>query len=581
MTPTVQSVLAALREREIEPEPDERAGPGSHRAHCPACASARCLDDQAPPLLIAQNGTGAQLSCANGCAVDVILVELGLPTAAGAREPDAAAAFVRLQSPALRSDAGAAYDTALIDALFRLKRAETDMGNARRFALEHRQRAIYVHGLGWLGWDGARYAPDNDGAVMRLAKKTVRGIELEAAAMFEAAALEADESVREKKLKAASARLVHARRSQSQQRLDALLKCASSELELVVAVDELDRDPLLLNTPAGTVDLRSGELREHRPSDRITKLAGAALDRSTPTPHWDAFLHSTFAGDDELIAYVRRAVGYTATASTVEQCIFLAAGAGANGKTTALGAIAGALGEYAVTIDPVTFTTAASDRAARSDIARTAGARLVWGSETDAGASLALGLVKQYSGGDPIVARFLYRAEFEFHPVGKIWLTVNHLPRIGDDGHAVWRRVRVIPFLTRIERPDKHLAGKLRAEGPGILAWIVDGALQWRRHGLGTCPAVERATAAYRRREDRVGHFLAECCELDPEARVANGALRDAYHAWERARGGTPMTDLLDRLDRRGFGTYRTKSTRGRVGLRLSTAADRVTEGDG
>ena len=412
---------------------------------------------------------------------------------------------------------------------------------------------------------------------MRLAKQTVRGVLDEAKAMYEAAAVESDDAKREKAQKAAGARLRHAQRSQGQPRLEALLACASTEVELVVHADALDTDPWLLNTPAGTVDLRTGELREHRPDDLITKITAAGLDAAMDTPQWLEYLRTSLGNSDLIAAYQRR-VGYTLTGDTREQCMFIAAGDGENGKTTGMETIAVMLGDYATAADAATFTTAASDRAARSDLARLRGARLVTADEIDAGAQLAESLVKRLTGGDRITARYLYRDEFEFRPVMKLWLTVNHLPRVQGDDHAIWRRLQVIPFDKRIQRPDKHLSRKLRAELPGILAWAIQGCLDWQRHGLGSCGAIEHAGAAYRQREDRLALFLDDCCEIDTDARVESGALRDAYHAWEQARGSAPMADFLDRLDKRGFHAAKTNGKRVRKGLRL-TATDPTGSG--
>ena len=484
--------------------------------------------------------------------------------------PAAAAASILQKHERAMNTADNAGD---IQDAFRLAYAETDMGNARRLWLDHRRRLRYVPGLGWFYWDGTRWVRDDDGQAMRFAKETVRGIEIEAATLFESAAREPDDAQREKALKKAGGRLAWARRSQGQPRLEALLVCASTEPELVLAADELDADPMLFNVHNGTVELRTGRLREHRPEDHITKIAGAAI-KPMPTPRWDDYLATTFGGDIALIECFQRRIGYGLSGDTREQALFLAVGDGANGKSTGMETIAAAMGDYAMTVDPLTFTTAASDRAARSDIARTRGARLILGSEIDEGAQLAKALLKQYTGGDNIVARFLYREEFEFRPVGKIWLTVNHLPRVGSDDHAIWRRLHLVPFGVRILRPDKGLARKLRAELPGIIDWALLGCLAWQRDGLGSCGAIDHAGAAYRQREDRVARFLDECCEIDTGARVASGDLRDAYHTWEASRGGTPVSDLLEQLDKRGFHAGKSNGQRVRKGLRLVSTDD-------
>jgi putative DNA primase/helicase len=507
------------------------------------------------------------------------------PNGNGAAPPsvkvgDTAIALVRLMRTRAETMAAAEDSTAQAHAAHRLECAETDMGNARRLVNNHRKRLRYVPGMGWLAWDVTRWARDSDGETMRLAKQTVRGIELEAAAMFETAVREPDEFVREKALKTATARLAHAKRSQSQPRLDALLTCASTEKPFVAHADQLDADPWLLNTVNGTVNLRTGELRAHDPADLITKITAAELNDVMPTPHWLEYLRTSL-GDPNLIACFQRRVGYTLTGDTSEQCLFLVAGDGENGKTTGMETIAAMLGDYATAADASTFTTVASDRAARSDLARLRGARLVTADEIDAGATLAESLVKRLTGGDRITARYLYRDEFEFRPVMTLWVTVNHLPQVQGDDHAIWRRLQVIPFDKRIQRPDKHLSRKLRVELPGILAWALQGCLDWQRHGLDTCGAIEQAGAAYRQREDRLALFLGERCELDAAARVDNGELRDAYHAWEHARGSVPMHDLFDRLEKRGFAAGKSNGRRVRKGLRLVSTDEAGTGRDG
>lgn len=486
------------------------------------------------------------------------------------------------QPPAKCPPRPVAHEAAAAAVIAALKVAldETDMGNARRLVLDHRNVLRYVPGLGWFDYSGTHWERDVDGQAMRLAKATVRSILDEASTLYAEAAKIVGPLEHEAAKKKADARLLQAKRSQSQPRLEALLTCASTEPELVLTAERLDADPWLLNTPNGTIDLRTGNVREHRADDHITKITGTAIEPMA-TPRWDEYLATTFGGDIALIECFQRRIGYTLTGDTREQVMFLAVGDGENGKTTGMEAIAAMLGDYATAADPATFTTAASDRAARSDLARLRGARLVSGDEIDTGAQLAESLVKRLTGGDRITARFPYRDEFEFRPVMKLWLTVNRLPRVDGDDHAIWRRLQVIPFTERIQRPDKTLPRKLRAELPGILAWAVRGCLQWQRDGLGTCGAIDHAAAGYRRREDRVGLFLDECCELDATARVENGDLRDAYHEWERARGGKPAADLFDRLDKRGFATYRTKTARGRAGLRLTTEDPSGDGGDG
>ena len=130
--------------------------------------------------------------------------------------------------------------------------------------------------------------------------------------------------------------------------------------------------------------------------------------------------------------------------------------------------------------------------------------------------------MKVLTGSDSITARFLYKEHFTFTPTAKFWLAFNHKPRVSDDSHGFWRRVRLIPFLHKFEAgaQDKELMGKLRAEAPGILAWAVQGCLKWQQEGLGMPEVVKAATESYREEMDIIGQFLEERCVVDPRASV-------------------------------------------------------------
>ena len=433
----------------------------------------------------------------------------------------------------------------------------TDLGNAHRFRLDHRDAARYVPGLGWHIWDGQRWRPDDDGAAERLAKDTALRTKRDAGTIDDT-----DE---------AAAMFKWALTTQGAPRLRAMLELARTELQLVARAEQLDADPLRLAVANGTVDLRTGELRPHDPADLITRLAGTTYDPGAQAPTWREHLRVVFAGDDDLAAWLQRWAGYCLTGDTSEQCLVLAHGDGENGKTTTWETISRVLGSYARGADAHTFTTAASDRAARSDIARLHGARLVTTDEIAPGAHLAEGLVKQITGGDRIVARFLYQGEFEFVPVLKLCLSVNHLPEINGGDHAIWRRIRVVPFGERITSPDRRFAGRLRDELPGILAWAVEGCAAWQRDGLGTCAAIERATGAYRRDQERVTAFLADCTERDTFGRVERGKLLATYEGWERAHGRSPLPvkAFYSELRGHGLGDHMARGTRYVTGVRL------------
>jgi putative DNA primase/helicase len=333
-----------------------------------------------------------------------------------------------------------------------------------------------------------------------------------------------------------------------------MLGLAESAEWLVVEPDDLDADPMLLNVENGTLDLRSAALREQRPSDLLTKLAPVAYDAEAECPTFDRFLVDVVP-DEEVRTYLQSAIGYSLTGDTSEQCLFLPEGPGANGKSTLLEAVMGVLGDYARHADASTFTTQPR-RGVRSDLARLQGARLVVATEIEDDARLAEVLVKQATGGEKIVASRLYRDEFEFRPEFKAFLAVNRLPEVRGDDHAIWRRIRRVPFPTKVERPDKRMPEKLRAERAGILAWMVRGCLRWQREGLYPPRAVREATEDYRgraRHADTVTRFVEERCRWAAEGTAAPKAMYDAYrtfcaeHGW-RAVGAPRFKDELEAL---------------------------------
>jgi putative DNA primase/helicase len=343
----------------------------------------------------------------------------------------------------------------------------TDLGNARMFVARHGQNLRYVPHWGkWLVWDERRWAVDETRAVERHAKETVL-------AMHAGWSLVKDDDQRRKLLQ-------HALRSQAEARLNAMVGLARSESGIPIRLDSLDADPWLLNVQNGTLHLCIGELRPHRREDLMTKLAPVSYDPQASYPTWEVFLHRIFGGDAALIRFVQKAVGYSLTGSTQEQCLFMLYGTGANGKSTFLNAVNRMLGEYASHTPTETLLINRSN-GVRNDLARLQGARFVTAVEAEGRRQLAEAQVKQLTGGDKITARYLYQEHFEFYATFKLWLAVNHKLTIQGTDHAIWRRIRLIPFTVTIPEPerDKGLEEKLRAELPGILRWAVEGCLAW------------------------------------------------------------------------------------------------------
>jgi putative DNA primase/helicase len=416
----------------------------------------------------------------------------------------------------------------------------TDLGNSERFISRHGENVLYCYAWQkWLVWTGARWERDEGGKVHRLAKATVRS-------MYQEAADNEDEKERK-------ALADHAKRSEAEARLRAMLELAKSEEP--VSSEELDARPWFLNVQNGTIDLRTGELRPHRQEDLITKLAPVSYDPDAAAPAWTAFLERVLPGED-LRAFVQRAIGYGATGDTSEQCMFINHGTGANGKSTFQEAISAALGEYAMRA-PTEMLLAKRAGGIPNDVARLKGARFVAASETEEGRRLAESLVKDLTGQDTITARFMRAEWFDFQPTHKLWLSTNHKPEIRGTDTAIWRRIRLVPWTVTIPpaEQDKRLAATLRHELPGILAWIVRGCLEWQREGLRTPDEVRRATGEYRAEMDVLAGFLGECCESEAELWDYAKDLYTSYKRWcgETGERAETQRKFGERLRERGF----------------------------
>jgi putative DNA primase/helicase len=400
----------------------------------------------------------------------------------------------------------------------------TDSGNAERLADRHGANLRYCYPWGkWLVYDGTRWRVDDRGAVVRLAKDTARSI-------FEEAKEAADDETAKRLGKWATSSL-------SESKLRAMISLAQSEPGIPVLPEEMDASADLLNVLNGTIDLRTGELREHRRGDLVTKLAPVEYDPHADTPLWANFL-SRVLPVDELRTFVQRATGYSATGDTSEQCLFINHGLGANGKSTFHEAVATALGDYAMRA-PTEMLLAKRGGAVPNDVARLKGARFVTASETEDGRRLAESVVKDLTGQDTITARFMRAEFFDFAPTHKLHLSTNHKPEIRGTDTAIWRRIRLVPWTVTIPpaEQDKHLLEKLRAELPGILAWIVRGCVEWRRHGLQAPEEVREATRAYRAEMDVLAAFLEDCCILRPGASALATPLYITYKEWCEANG--------------------------------------------
>ena len=412
----------------------------------------------------------------------------------------------------------------------------SDESLALEFSRRHADELRFVAAWGkWLEWDGTRWRFD----------ETLRTFDLTRRVCRTQSAVLTDPKAARLAATVASAKTVAA-----------VVSLARADRRHAATVEQWDIDPLTLNTPGGTVDLRTGRLGPHRREDHNTKITAIAPAETAQCPLWLAFIDQIMGGDRELIAYLRRVVGYALTGLTREHVLFFGYGTGANGKGVFINTLAGIFADYATTAPMETFTESKSDRHP-TELAVLRGARLVTAQETEQGRRWAEAKIKALTGGDRISARLMRQDFVEFTPQFKLLIAGNHKPGLRGVDEAIRRRLHLIPFNVTIpaaER-DPELSEKLRKEWQGILRWAIEGCLEWQRIGLAPPAAVRVATEAYLASEDAIALWLDECCAKDKTYRANSGDLFASWKRWAEAAGeyAGPQKRFSQALEDRGF----------------------------
>lgn len=401
-----------------------------------------------------------------------------------------------------------------------------DTGNAQRFVDLFGDKVRYCYtDKRWLWYDGRKWCTDMTGAVKRLADKAVACMSAELKVYEQT---DADEGT-----DMAKAFEKHMKSTRSNKSKNAMLNEVMHHVPILPS--QLDRYKAALNTPGGVIDLKSGALAPHDPKNYFTKITAVEYSENADCPRWTAFLDDIFGGDKDLIRYVQKAVGYSLTGATSEQCAFFLYGTGRNGKSTFIDIIRDIFGDYAANIQPETIMARSNQSTAiNSDIARLKGARLVTSVEPNEGVRINEGLLKQLTGDDTVTARKLYGDEFEFKPEFKLWMATNHKPVIRGTDTGIWRRIHMIPFTCVIPegKVDRRLKYKLSAELTGIFRWAVEGCLLWQKEGLKMPRAVLEEVREYRREMDVISAFVEDKCTVGKGLSVKSSQLFAAYLNW-------------------------------------------------
>jgi putative DNA primase/helicase len=425
----------------------------------------------------------------------------------------------------------------------------TDLGNAERLVLAERDDAgnyliHYSQDAGWRYFEATHWKTDITSEIGRRAIHAVRRIHLEA------------DKTRDKDMRQNIYNWEI--RSEAAGKITAMVELTKIIPGISVEPNVWDKNPWLLNYKNGTANLHTGEFYPHRRQDFITKLIDLDYDPKAQCPEWEKFL-TRILPNSETQRFVQRAVGYSLTGLTREHCFFILYGTGANGKSTFLDTLRAMMFDYGgvVRAESLMISKNNSGAQASPDIAALRALRLVTSSETDEDRHLAEGLIKEITGNRTIKARHLYQNEFEFEPTFKIWLAVNHLPRIKGTDEGIWRRLRRLPFNISIplHEQDKTLIDKLLTELPGIHAWAMTGLKIYLSSGLGTCPEVDDATREYREQSDLLKPFIDECCITGPSRFVEKSTLYEVYSEWCKKNGEYTLSKQYfgTRIVERGF----------------------------
>jgi putative DNA primase/helicase len=430
----------------------------------------------------------------------------------------------------------------------------SEMWLSDQFVSNRIGQLLYVkESKSWAAWSGNAWMLDGDLNAAHLAKETFREITSRAAN---------DPNL------LVDPRLLRAvQQIEKAQTVDNILKLSRSAMP--ISIDSFDTDPTKLACPNGIIDLETGRLLPARPDQMVSQLARIPYDPEAEAPEFLSFLETIFDGDDSLIDYVQRAIGYGLTGKTDEQCLFLCHGTGANGKSTLLNLFHRILGDHALTM-PLGTLSSARDNGPSNDIARLRGKRLVLATETEQTDALAESLIKSLTGSDPFSARFLYKEYFEFVPSSKIFISTNHLPRIKGSDEGIWRRIKAIPFAKTIpvNERDPKLPEKLYEEAEGVLAWAVRGTLSWLEHGLNAPDVVNDFGAEIRADMDPLYRFVRDEIEFNGTAWTSNTELKGLLDQWCMAQTElVQFSELRSALLAQGAKKQRKQGGRGILGV--------------
>ncbi|EOU1110461.1 phage/plasmid primase, P4 family [Clostridium perfringens] len=446
----------------------------------------------------------------------------------------------------------------------------SDVGNAERLiSLHGKDIKFNVNSGKWYVWNGVNWELDNSFKVENLYRTVLRRFQNAIPNIN----ISDDEIATKKQQEKAKSFVLR-------NETDGKIKSVLNQAKTFKGINfmESDKDDYLFNTPNGTINLRDLSQKKHDRKDLITQCSNYSFNRENDKcPNWVAFLNRIFCGDQELINYVQKAVGYSLTGDMSEQCLFMLWGGGANGKSTFVKALEDIMGSYAATIKGETLMEKNGQDGARGDLARLTNKRVVIASELQEGQVFNEPLLKVLSAGETLPVRFMYQEEFMLKPKFKLWIMTNKKPKVKGNDHGIWRRWRMIPFkykFTEKEKDPNFYEEKLKPELEGILLWAITGYQMWKEQGFEAPKEVMEAVEDYKMDMDQVARFIEDCCKVGEGYECTGSAMYDEYINWCIAEGENyKMTNhkLARDLKEKGFVNKRDMNGKKWIGIGVNS----------
>ena len=429
----------------------------------------------------------------------------------------------------------------------------SDAGNAEVFSRVYRENLIFVDALGWLWWNGQRWERSDHQALTYAINLSQDMLQDALAAYREALHKYADAAAKEAetnseadtaaKEKAAEEQkkekqyLTHAQNLRGSMRLKHMLEL--SKPSFVLKADKLDANPVDLNTPAGIVNLTTGNIRPHEKQAYCSQITAASPSEDGKAM-WEKFLHTITTGDGSIQGFLQMVAGMALIGTVYHEGIVIAYGGGRNGKSTFFNALGSVLGDYSGNVDIKALTTDRGNKGAA--LATLRGKRLVVTGELEEHQRLSAATLKQVASTDQMIIEEKYKQPESITPSHTLVLFTNHLPRVGSTDSGTWRRLVVVPFNATIPQStgvQNYAETLVKEAGGAILSWAIEGAVNFVRNGfkLDLPDAVAEATEKYQQRENWLENFINERCIRKPGAREGGRALYLEYKNWAQDAG--------------------------------------------